>query len=89
MIKELYSIALGNLPILPWRAKKAIKMIKELKGLVGITPYYPHGTLLYFENVNDAKEARNVLRFKGIVVGTEICKFVKGENGEYVLDSNI
>lgn len=35
---------------------------------------YPRGTLLLFDTENNAKGARNVLRFNGVKCGDNICK---------------
>lgn len=76
---EVYTVAVGNLPMLPKflmpkGVKEAVKLIKEQEGLIGVTPMYPRGTLLLFDTENHAKGARNVLRFRGVQVGTNICK---------------
>lgn len=73
----LWTVAVGNLPMFPWfnkGAREAIKLIKEQEGFVAVYPQYPHGTLLLFDTENNAKGARNVLRFRGVDVGKNICK---------------
>ena len=77
--RTVWTVAVGTLPLrpkflMPKATTDAIKIIKEQEGLVGVTPMYPRGTLLLFDTENHAKGARNVLRFHGIVVGTNICK---------------
>lgn len=74
---ELYSVSVGNLPMFPTlrkRTREAIKIIKQQEGLVAIHPCYPKGTLLLFDTENNAKGARNMLRFHGIECGVNICK---------------
>ena len=76
---EVYTVAVGNLPALPKfmmpkKVTKAIELIKEQEGFIGACPCYPHGTLLLFDTENNAKGARNVLRFNGVQCGTNICK---------------
>lgn len=76
---EVYTVAVGNIPMLPKMlmpkaVKAAIKLISEQEGLIGVTPMYPRGTLLLFDTENNAKGARNVLRFNGVQCGTNICK---------------
>ena len=69
---------------MPKGVTKAIELIKEQEGLVGVTPMYPRGTLLLFDTENNAKGARNVLRFNGVKCGDNICKvFIdEVENGK-------
>lgn len=76
---EVWTVAVGNLPILPKElmpkgVTEAIKLIKEQEGLIGVTPMYPRGTLLLFDTENNAKGARNMLRFNGVKCGDNICK---------------
>lgn len=74
---EVWTVAIGNLPLppfIPRKTKKAIQFIKEQDGFIGFYPVYPKGTLCLFKTENDAKGARNMMRFKGIQVGDNICK---------------
>lgn len=76
---EVWTVAVGNIPLLPRvlmpkGVTKAIKLIKEQKGLIGVTPMYPRGTLLLFDTENNAKGARNMLRFNGVKCGDNICQ---------------
>ena len=76
---EVYTVAVGNLPLLPKflmpkNVTKAIELIRDQEGLIGVTPMYPRGTLLLFDTENNAKGARNVLRFNGVKCGDNICK---------------
>lgn len=72
-MRRVYSVAIGNL--LPVVSDNAVKMIKKLEGFVALTPQYPHGTLLYFGTLADARRGRNILAGKGIVCGVNICTF--------------
>lgn len=82
---ELWSVAVGNLPLLPRflqpkGTKRAVELIKEQEGLVAVHPCYPRGTLLLFDTENNAKGARNILRYNGVQCGDNICKvFVEKE----------
>ena len=76
-MRDAWTVAVGNLPVfwfLNKRTKQALKLIKEQEGLIGMHPMYPRGTLLLFESENDAKGARNVLRYNGVECGDNICK---------------
>lgn len=81
---SVWSVATGNLPRIPFfipkKTKEAIQFISELDGFVAFYPCYPHGTLCLFKTENDAKGARNMMRFKNIEVGDNICEvYVKKE----------
>ena len=81
---SVWSVAVGNLPLIPLfapkKVKQAVKFISEQEGFIAFYPCFPHGTLCLFKTKNDAKGARNMMRFKGIVVGDNICEvFVKKE----------
>lgn len=80
MVKR-YSIAVGNVNPFNRKSRQAVKEISKLKGLVGVYPHYPHGTLIFFESLNDAKRGRNVLECKGIKVGNNICEFKEEADG--------
>lgn len=71
-----WTVAVGRIPLIPWRkgVKEAIKLIKEQEGFMAIHPVAGRGTLLLFDSENNAKGARNVLRFHGVQCGSEICK---------------
>ena len=76
---EVWTVAVGNLPMLPKflmpkKVTEAVELIKTLEGLIGVSPCYPKGTLLLFDTENNAKGARNVLRFHDVQTGTNICK---------------
>lgn len=76
---EVWTVAVGNLPMLPFLhkgVKQAIKLIKEQEGFIAVHPVYPRGTLLLFDTENNAKGARNVLRFNGVKCGDNICKAI-------------
>ena len=90
---ELWTVTVGNLPILPKflqpkGVREAVALIKEQEGFVAIYPQYPWGTLLLFDTENNAKGARNILRFRGIQCGDNICKvyadkrYLEGRNGK-------
>lgn len=73
----VWSVSVGNLPFPLFASKSvrlAVKLIKEQEGFLFFYPCYPHGTLCLFRTENDAKGARNVMRFKGIQCGDNICK---------------
>ena len=74
---DVWTVAVGNIPpfwFLRKRARKALNLVKEQEGLVGIYQEYPNGTLLLFDTENNAKGARNMLKYHGIECGVNICK---------------
>lgn len=72
---SVWSVAVGNLPLFPSKkVRQAVDFIKEQDGFIGFHPVYPYGTLCLFRTENDAKGAKNMMRFKGIQVGNNICE---------------
>lgn len=73
---EAWTVAVGRIPLIPWKKgmREAIKLIKEQKGFMAVHPVIGKGTLLLFDSENNAKGARNVLRYHGVQCGNEICK---------------
>lgn len=63
--------------------EEAIEFIKAQEGFVGVHPIDLWHNLLIFETLNNAKGARNSLKFKGVSVGeivpVLIPKYMKGE----------
>lgn len=62
---KVWTVAIGNLPVffVPRKVKEAVAFIKEQDGFIGFYPMYPKGTLCLFRTENDAKGARNMMRF--------------------------
>ena len=74
---SVWSVAVGNLPLNPFKmraAEKALLYIRDLEGFIGIHPIPPRGTLCLFRSENEAKGARNLMRAKGIQTGNNICE---------------
>ena len=70
---KAYTVAIGNFSIpITKDQKKVLSMIKECKGLIGLIPQAPNGTLILFDNINNAKECRNVLRAEDVQTGRNI-----------------
>ena len=74
---SVWTVAIGNIPMflfLHKGAKKAIDIIRAQDGFIAFLPIYPRGTLCLFTTENDAKGARNMMRFHGIQCGDNICE---------------
>lgn len=73
-----WTVAVGNISLRPkyWKSNREFfrTLREECEGYLGIHPMEPHGTLLLFESLNDAKIARNILTAKGIQCGRNICE---------------
>ncbi len=72
---KVYGFAIGQLPhplFHPRQAKKAAAMLNGLDGLKGVYEHLRGATILFFEELNDAKRARNVIRATGRAVGNNI-----------------
>ena len=69
---KAYVVGVGNVNPLSRASRKAVKYISTLQGLLGVTPYYPHGTAIIFDTLNNAKIAKNLMEAKGIQTGREI-----------------
>ena len=86
-MNKAYTVAIGNFSFpLTKDQKKVAKMIKEMKGLLFIHPSpEQRGTLLFFKTLNDAKEARNILRSEGVQTGYNIVETDYEIKGDTVL----
>lgn len=80
-MREMWTVAIGNIPLIKRKeVKEAIRYIREQEGFEGFYPCYPRGTLCLFDSENNAKGARNMMRYMGIKCGDNICKVeVDGE----------
>lgn len=72
--KYVWTVATGNVNPFKKEGREAVKFIKRLKGLVAVHATYPHGTLILFDDLNNAKGARNLMEAKGIQCGQNICR---------------
>lgn len=83
-VKTIYTVAIGNFsfPLTKDQKKVVDITMKECKGLIAVHPHYPDGTLLFFDTLNNAKEARNILNSYGVQTGSNIVK------GEFDFDTN-
>lgn len=70
---KAYTVAVGNISKNK-QSLKALKYISTLDGFVGIHPHYPDGTLILFDNENNAKIGKNLMESKGIQTGYNICE---------------
>ena len=78
-----YGFVIGQLPhplFHPKQAKKALSMLKELEGLKGLHQHQRGATMLFFDELNQAKRARNVVRGTGNAVGTYIMECDRNED---------
>lgn len=84
--KEMYSVATGRILIWKKASRDAVRFIQKQKGFVAIAPVdYYGGTLWLFDSLNNAKQARNMMKLKGIGTGDNICRFTY-EDGKLVFD---
>lgn len=68
-----YTFLVQDLPLLPKKnVVEEIEVIRRYEGFIGLKPE-ESGTFLLFKTENDAKIARNLIRFKK-EVGKNICK---------------
>mgnify|MGYP003293783239 CR=1 FL=1 len=94
MSKEVYTVSIPNLPLPTTRKNRklidgVIKLIKKQDGFIGLSPEFPHGTILFFGTLNDAKRARNNLRAELNAVGTNICAATMDESGAITITGKV
>jgi hypothetical protein len=77
---ELFSIATGRIDIMRRDSRKASDFICKQEGFLAVYPT-PNHTLWFFDTVNHAKAARNMIRAKGAETGDNICKFIISSDG--------
>ena len=79
--RKIYSVTIGNLPLRKKKALKIAEFVKSLDGFVGVCPYYPYGTLVFFDTLNDAKIGKNTLNAELHPVGKNIMRFIIAKDG--------
>lgn len=85
---HLYAIPTGVVNPFLRASRKAVKLIKEQPGFVACHNA-PQATLWFFDSLNHAKQARNVLHANGVKTGTYISHFTVSEDGVPTFDSVI
>ena len=77
---EIYSVAIGAMPLAPWKMKRVVDFLSDLEGMVAV---HPEGdrNLLFFDTLNHAKAARTLIEAEGNKGGTNICLFRIGADG--------
>ena len=77
---ELFSIATGRIDIMRRDSRKASDFICKQEGFLAVYPSREH-TLWFFDSLNHAKAARNMMKAKGVQTGDNICKFIISADG--------
>lgn len=77
---ELFSIATGRIDIMRKGSRAASEFICKQEGFLAVFPS-PEHTLWFFDSVNHAKAARNMIKAKGAQTGDNICKFIVSADG--------
>ncbi len=91
-MKNVFAMAIPNLPDPVFHrraAKRVAKFLKALDGLVAITPHYPQGTLLFFETLNAAKVARNRFEAEGNACSAHIMHAEIGDDMKSVMITDV
>ena len=84
---KCYTIAVPNCPdpvVHPVQAKRFADFLNGLDGLLGVHPHYPEGTILFFDTVEHAKNARMKFMAEGNKCGDYIMNAEITENGATV-----
>ena len=69
---DTYTVAMANLKPFHKDSITALNIVKSLDGFIGVSPCWPHGTLVHFKSLNDAKRGKNLMEQKGIHTGNNI-----------------
>ena len=77
---ELFSVATGRIDIMRKESRAASRFISKQEGFMAVFPDPGH-TLWFFDTLNHAKMARNLIRAEGAQTGDNICRFIVGEDG--------
>ena len=77
---ELFSIATGRIDIMRKDSRKASEFISKQEGFLAVNPL-PEYTLWFFDSLNHAKAARNMMKAKGVQTGDNICKLIISADG--------
>lgn len=72
----VYSVATGRIDPLMESSVKAIQFVKKRKGFVGVHATEDGNfTLWLFDSLENAQGAKAQMKYKGILVGQNICEF--------------
>lgn len=82
---KVYIFAIGNFPFNKKEMYRLLGYIKELDGFLGIHPCFPDGNLLTFDNLNNAKRGRNLLKMIGVNTGDHIMKGTLSEDKQHLM----
>ena len=77
---ELFSVATGRIDIMRKDSRKASEFISKQEGFLAVNPL-PEYTLWFFDSLNHAKAARNMMKAKGVQTGDNICKLIISADG--------
>ena len=78
---HLFSVATGRIDALSKASRKAVKLVSEQEGFIGVNPTPDNNfTLWLFDTKWHAQRAKNIMEFKGIECGNNICEFEMQEN---------
>lgn len=80
---RLFSVATGRIEPMMKASRKAVKLISEQEGFIGVHPTNDNQFSLWlFDSKWHAQRAKNLMTFKGIECGSNICEFELAENDE-------
>ena len=85
-MSELYSVSTPH-SVVPAKAKQAkelLSFIMNLDGFFGVHAANDAGILWFFNTKNDAIRGRNLMEFRGVRCGCNICRFVEQSDGTLV-----
>ena len=84
---DTYTVAMANLKPFHKDSITAINIVKALDGFIGISPCWPHGTLVHFKSMNDAKRGKNLMEQNGIHTGYNISHYYTDKDFTYARPS--
>lgn len=79
--EELYSVAAGRFPLAPWKLKRVSDFLEGLEGFRGVHFVEDGRSLLFFDGLNNAKIARNLIEAQGNDAGRNICLWRIADDG--------
>lgn len=82
---RVFSVSTGRVDVFFKKSREAAEYVVKRPGFIGVHPTEDGNyTLWLFDTVNNAIGAKNLMKFRGIQVGNNICEFEIKDEGQTI-----